>query len=186
MKKLVLTPALKPESMVSIICRVESLADSGQTLEALQLAENSPYARDPFFQNAKGVCLMRMERHDLAITTLQNLVCHPQSSKLKRDLPIFFYTNFSLSLLLGGLPRECCERLSEVREWYHPSVARCHGALSQWTRSLDWMEWIDWAMGGEPTRRVNLGQAPGDFFDPVIRPHVEAQLQVAHPTMQVA
>lgn len=142
------------------------LAEAGEYEKALHaLAKGG--SGSPEVTNARGVCLMRLQRASDAVQVLRPLVLEPGSTWMKRDLPVIYRTNFATALLLGGHKLGGRDALIEIGERAHPSRVRLADALRLWERELSWWQRLLWKLGVEPDLPVTIDFLPGDFVDPL-------------------
>lgn len=153
-------------SIDSVLNQIIELADIGKFQEALSLAETSEFSRDAKLINARGVCLLRSSRSKEAVSLYRSLVVAPGISQLRPDLPVIYYTNFCLALIMEGQIRGCRETMFEIEDQLHPSVFKLRDVFNTWHRSLTFLEKLNWALGGEPTRPFALTDPIGELTDP--------------------
>ena len=165
-----------PNSAAAIVSEVARLADGGRPEQALHLLSTANLYTDAT-RNARGVCLLRLNRTDDAVRTLRTLVLPANCTWMKPELPVVYRTNFITALLLARQPGGGEELIVQMPEQDHPSVIRLREAMQCWVHELSWWQWLNWKPGLIPDVPVSLNFVPGEFFDPVV-PQSTAPLQV--------
>lgn len=154
---------------LKILYRASQFVDSGSPDEALDALRRSKSNADSI-RNARGVCLMRLGRVDEALRLFRSLVLNPGCTWMKPDLPIVYYTNFCTVLLMTRHPAGCLDSLLEIRQKDHPSVVQLQQTIDRWQRSLRGLAWLTWKLGAEPNVPIPLDFAPGEIWEPSVRP----------------
>ncbi len=121
---------------------------------------------DLLFDNARGVCLMRLGRARSPIGVYQQLVLHPGSINLRLDVPPVLVTNFATALLLEGNVTGCSVILRELGDDVHPAVVRLRAAIDRWRSQLGWWERLQFSLYGAAKRPVDLGTEVGELLLP--------------------
>lgn len=141
--------------------QVEKLLHAGQPKKALDvLARSKVYS--PWSTNAIAVCLLRLGQAEQAVELFRNLVLSG-SLFLRTDVPTTWKVNFATALLMADNLFGCVRLLEDIRDEHHPSVQRLRGALRQWYSELPLWEKIQWFLGGQPARHVELDFPPGEL-----------------------
>jgi hypothetical protein len=100
--------------------------------------------RDTHLRNARGVCLMRLGKHEDAARVLRELVLGPGCTWMRSDLPVAYKTNFATALFLSDHAAGCLEILAEINDEQHPSVQRLRGAIKKWQSTMSFWQWLNW------------------------------------------
>jgi hypothetical protein len=108
------------------------------------------------------VCLLRLGQADRAVELFRNLVLSG-SLFLRPDLPTAWKVNFATALLMADNLVGCNRLLRDIQDAGHPSVQRLRGALTRWHSGLSLWQKIQWLLGGQPSRRVELAFPPGEL-----------------------
>jgi hypothetical protein len=126
---------------------------------------NTKGAADKTHQNVKGVCLMRLGRHDDAVRVYRSLVMAPGSTWMHPEAPLSHKINFATALLLSGNPSGCLEVLGEIHQDQDPRIQRIHACIQKWVAGLTWFQKLNWWLGHiEPANRpVTIDFEPGDL-----------------------
>jgi WD40 repeat protein len=142
------------------IADIAQLLDSGQAAEAIEVLEDLHQATH-CEQNALGVCYLRVERVDDAVSTLRPLATERGSLQLRDDVPVNVRANFTTAILLSGdLGRG--ESLLDRLDDKHPQVKRLKSAYDAWRKGLSWWRRFQLLFGNtaEPLR---LPFPPGEL-----------------------
>jgi hypothetical protein len=97
-----------------------------------------------------------------AVGVLRSLVLG-MGVALKPDAPAVFKTNFATALLLENNVSGCLSALAEVHDAQDPAVIRLRAAIQRWKKNLSFREKVQWYLGGQPARKVDLDFPPGDL-----------------------
>jgi tetratricopeptide (TPR) repeat protein len=116
-------------------------------------------------KNAKGVCLMRLGRHEEALRIYRNLVLQSGTMWMRPDVHIHFKVNLCTALLLAGHSAGCAASLAEINRDDHPAVQRLRNAIAAWKRELSLWQKILWWIGQEPSHPVTLSFPAGELDD---------------------
>jgi hypothetical protein len=157
-----------PSNMSPIVVQlqqVESRLAAGEPRQAIELLPKQA-TTDPWIENARGVCLMRLGQHEAAIALFRGLVLHEGSMFLRQDRPTGFATNFATALLLGGNLRGCISVLHDLNAVGDATSARLEHLIERWKRSLGWWERLRFSSYGMVARPVELDHAPGQIVFP--------------------
>jgi hypothetical protein len=154
-------PRTHPPERPALLDQVEKLLQDGLPKKALGLlARNKD--QTPWLTNATGVCLLRLGEADRAVELFRNLVLSG-SLFLRPDVPTAWKVNFATALLMANNLYGCIRVLGEIREEHHPGVQRLRAALQEWHGKLSVWEKVQWFLGGQPARRVNVDFLPGEL-----------------------
>ncbi|QDU78453.1 hypothetical protein Pla110_01570 [Polystyrenella longa] len=149
----------------NLIQRVSALSEAGRHKEAFHLLDGENTAL-PEIRNARGVCLMRMERHREALSLFRALVIPLSCTWMRPELPVIYRANLVTALMLAKLPQGAQNALQEIKEQDHPSVIRLRDAMHHWASQLSWGRWLHWKSGLDMTDEIPLHFPAGNFFDP--------------------
>lgn len=141
--------------------QIEKLLQVGQPKKALDVLARSKL-HSPWSTNAIAVCLLRLGQTDRAIELFRNLMLSG-SLFLRSDVPTAWKGNFATALLMDNNLFGCIGLLEDIQDEHHPSVQRLRGALRRWRSGLSLWEKIQWFLGGQPARRVELDFPPGEL-----------------------
>src|SRR5581483_10240761 len=97
-----------------------------------------------------------------AVELLRNVVLSG-SLFLRSDVPTAWKVNFAIALLMTDNLAGCIQALRDIQEKDHPYVQRLYNAIRQWKKELSLWEKIQWHLGGQPARRVELGFPRGQL-----------------------
>ena len=142
--------------------RIQALLDAGRAEHALNLI-NAKGAGSPAMENARAVCLLRMQEPGHAVQTLRGINLMRESVCTRRDVPVQFKTNFATALLLSGNVSGCLSVLSEIEDDSHPRVGQLRAAIHRWEASLSFWQRLLWRLGAEPSCPVTIDFLPGEL-----------------------
>lgn len=140
---------------------VRRLMDGNQLDAALKLAREG--GGTAWLKNARGVCLMRMGKHQEALDLYRGLVLQSGTIWMRPESPTACKVNFATALLLAGHPAGCDGVLAEINREDHPAVIRLRLALKQWKSELSVWQRLLLAIGQEPSHPATLPFAPGEL-----------------------
>ena len=151
----------------SLFNSVRDMLDRGQFQAALDFLESCGQS-SRMVQNAKGVCMMRLGRHEPAVKTFRDLVFPNGSFAISDDTPTVFRSNYATSLMLGGHVATGLEILGHIPDRQHPAVVQLKDAVRNWKRSLSWFARIGLLIGIAPHRPfvMDSASAPGAIWFP--------------------
>lgn len=110
--------------------------------------------------NARGVCLMRLGRHEEAVALFRNLVLQPGCTWMRGDRPGYYKCNFATALLLSGRPSGCLAVLHELGSEAPTAALTLRAAIKRWESGLSLWSWLDWKLNGIDPHNVRI---PTDF-----------------------
>ncbi|MAT68577.1 MAG: hypothetical protein CMJ58_03555 [Planctomycetaceae bacterium] len=159
--------AASPPAMTvsgTLLDKMVTCASQGRYEQALKLARGKG-GQSLDVQNAEGVCLMRLGRHEAAVHLYRGLVLNPGCTWMRRDRPAHYKVNFATALLLHGLTSGCLEMLGDLNGETTPMVDAIHQAIRKWEQGLPLLAWLNWKINrvAPASRPVPLGFPPGDF-----------------------
>jgi hypothetical protein len=167
------SPPLEPT-----VLRAIHFVQSREYEKALEILDAEPST--PQVRNARGVCLLRLGRYEVALQLFRGLVMDADGTRVRSDMPTVYLINLATSLLLSGHPSSCLTLLGEIDNDSHPTIIELRKALHQWQSSLSFNERLNWWFGrlDPPHCRIPLNFLPGDFDrletapQPVLAPEV--------------
>jgi hypothetical protein len=149
-----------------ILNQVRHLLDGGQLEKALQMVADSGKDSSAIMKNVKAVCLLRLGRHEPALTILRDLVFPGGSFSIPDDTPTIFRANYVTALFLLNNPVAGIPLLQQIPETQHPQVQQLKAAVRRWKRSLPWWRRMLLPIGIHPTSPLRLDGAPGELWIP--------------------
>ncbi len=141
--------------------QIEKHLQAGQPKKALDVLARSK-VHSPWSTNAIAVCLLRLGQADRAVELFRNLVLSG-SLFLRPDVPTAWKVNFATALLLSDNLSGCVQLLGDIHEEDHPGVQRLRAAVGSWHNRLSIWQKIQWFLGGQPARGVELDFPPGEL-----------------------
>mgnify|MGYP002623820038 FL=1 len=144
-----------------VLQRVGRMAATGHYDQALAVLNAA--GRDGQILNAKGVCLLRLQKPAEAMRIYRELVLSPGCTWMRPHLPITYKSNYATSLLLSGHPSGCLEILAELNDESLDVVKQLRAAMKRWESSLSFWQKLNWRFGNiEPSNRpVSIDFEPG-------------------------
>ena len=140
--------------------RISKLLDQGRAQEALDLIKQSNQ-NSPAWQNAKGVCLMRLGMIEAACAIFRNLVFPGNSISVPVDVPALYRANFATAMLLTHHSDGALEVLDHMPPDGHPYVEQLLVEVNQWKEHLSLLEKMGLAIGWYPKRPFHWAYPPG-------------------------
>jgi len=153
---------------------VERLLEAGDAEAALALLDPKA-CEDPFLENARGVCLMRLGRSTAAVDLYRTLLVEGDTVSLKPDLPAAFLINYATALLLEQNVAGCLGTLAELMRDEDPMVQALRAAVQRWRRELGWWGRMLLSITGVVRKPLSLDFPPGK----VVRPGSDVPTQAA-------
>jgi hypothetical protein len=142
--------------------RVRQMLDDQDVSGAWNLLNNSGQGGQAM-QNAKGVCLMRMGKSDLALKILRETVFSQGPYAIPKNTPTVYQSNYVTAMLLQNNVLVAHTLLKDIPDQNHPAVRRLKQAVKNWKRSLPlWRRLVLWT-GAFPDQAVKLDFPPGDL-----------------------
>lgn len=149
-----------------LLSRVAELLDQGKAHEALEAIGRSRQSAAAV-DNARAVCLLRLNRTEEAVKVLRNILFPRGSINIDEDLPLACRLNFATGLLLTGNVVGAKELLATVPRGQHsPVLAKLRGAIDQWKRRLPVAWKLLALLGVYPGKPVELDFPPGELWMP--------------------
>jgi hypothetical protein len=140
--------------------RIAKLLDQGRAQEAYALIHHSNQS-SPSWQNAKGVCLLRLGMFDAALAVFRGLVFPGNCISVPDDVPALYRANFATALLLTDHVDGALEILEHTISDGHPYVGQFLAAVDQWKKSLSLLERMGLAVGWYSKKPFHLEFPPG-------------------------
>ena len=164
------TPSPNAQSPSGIlISRVAELLDQGKPGEALEAIGRSRQSA-PQVDNARAVCLLRLNRPEEAVKVLRNILFPRGSINMDETLPLAFRLNFATGMMMTAHVAAAKELLTTVpREQESPMLLKLLEAVRQWKRRLPAGWKLLALMGIYPGKPVELDFPPGEMWLPDAR-----------------
>lgn len=145
---------------VATIDDVAVMLDRGQAEQAMASILHSGQESPPW-RNAKGVCLLRLGKHDEAAKTFRGLVFPAGDIVAPEDTPPLYVANFITAMLLKRNFEAAIPLLEHLHNDGNPYVTQLLQAARQWKRSLTWFERFRYYIGWYPDKPFPLDVPPG-------------------------
>ena len=153
----------KPRSLpdsAALLDRIDRLLEDDNPHEALGLLSQTD---TPWLRNARGVCLLRLDRVGQAIDALRDLVFDPTGFAFRADANPVCQANYATALLLDGNTDGFFSVLGAIRDRNHAAVARLDDAIRRWKAGMTFWQRVASILGiGGP--RLTLDFQPGDLY----------------------
>jgi hypothetical protein len=149
----------------TLLSRVRQMLDQGQAQAALDVLDSCGQSSRTI-QNAKGVCMMRLGRHELAVKIFRDLVFPGGAFTIPDDTPTVFRSNYATSLLLVDNIVTGLQILGQIPDRRHPAVVHLKTAVRTWKRSMSWFARIGLLIGITPQKPFSMDSAPGELLIP--------------------
>lgn len=149
----------------TLLDSARQMLDKGRAQDALDLLDSCGHSSRTI-QNAKGVCMMRLGRHELAMKIFRDLVFPGGALAIPEETPTIFRINYATSLLLLDNVVTGLEMLGHIPDRQHPAVVRLSSAVRIWKRSLSWFARIGLLIGITPKKPFRMDSAPGEMMIP--------------------
>ena len=140
--------------------RIATLLDQGRAEEALNLINHSNQ-HSPAWQNAKGVCLLRLGMFEAACTIFRSLVFPGNCISVPEDVPTLYRANFATAMLLTDHKDSALAVMEHMGTNGHPYVQQFRMEVNRWKQSLSLLERMGLAIGWYPKRSFHCECAPG-------------------------
>ncbi|TWU62763.1 hypothetical protein [Crateriforma conspicua] len=137
---------ISPHPILDLTCTL-SLNDFSVVDYQHLLSVCEQQRRNRWVDNARAVCLMRLERIDEALEIFRRIALSPGTCVLRGDLPDEIKLNYASALLVKGQligALDVLDELSDPDQWTAIQI-RC--VLLDWERSLPWWKRILWRAG---------------------------------------
>jgi len=140
------------------LMKVLNYLNSGHPEKALRLLDHDTHT--PELANAKGVCLLRLNKIDSAMDVFkeivfQHFICMPLTT------PAIYKANYITTLLMKGFLTTALEIEKTLDSSSHPYVAGLKQAVKNWKQSLPWYWRILSPIKCYPKKPLLLPFAPG-------------------------
>jgi hypothetical protein len=139
---------------------IAGLLDQGQAEQALVSIGHSGQDSAPW-RNAKGVCLLRLGRHDEAVRAFRDLAFRDGSIVVPEDVPPLYVANFITAMLLKRNFEAAIPLLEHLHDNGSPYVTQLLQAARQWRQSLTWVQRLRCYIGWYPNKSFPLDFPPG-------------------------
>ena len=137
---------------------VNNYLKSGNPESALRLIDKETH--QPELVNARGVCLLRLNKIDPALEffkeiVFQNCICMPSTT------PSLYIANYLTALILKGNTPIALDLEETLNGSSHPYVVELKQAMRKWRRALPWYQRILCKVGIYPNKPLTLQFEPG-------------------------
>jgi hypothetical protein len=152
----------KPSELPAALRECQGLLAAGRAKEAFQVL-NSRGLSGVQFQNARAVCLLRLNDPAAAVAALRTLVMEPGALAMRADVPILFQINFATALAMSGNVLGAVRIMNGIEQPDDPRLQELRQAVAQWEKTLTFWEWIQWCGGVSIDRPLSIGFVPGSL-----------------------
>jgi hypothetical protein len=149
----------------TVLDRARQMLDKGQAQAALDVLDSCGQS-SRIIQNAKGVCMMRLGRHEPAVKIFRDLVFPGGALAIPDETPTIFRSNYATSLLLVDNIVTGLQMLGQIPDRRHPAVVQLKGAVRSWKRSMSFFARIGLVIGITPRKPFRMDSAPGALLIP--------------------
>jgi WD40 repeat protein len=158
----VLMTQTTPAQAKGVLQQVQDLLDTRQPEKALELLTDNRQEDDDRWNNAYGVCYLRMGEFEESRKKFRGLVFSGPGMAFRSEAAVVFKTNFAATLLAEGRLEECLERLREINDEQAPCVQQLRQTIEGWkNRQSRLRRWFG-LFGGRPhvatIRELALGE----------------------------
>jgi len=136
------------------------LLDQGKAKEALNLI-NHVNQHSPAWENAKGVCLLRLGMFDVACAIFRNLVFPSNCISVPSDVPALYRANFATAMLLANHKDSALAVLENMDTNGHPYVTQFLTEVNRWKEGMSLLERMGLAIGWYSKRPFHCECPPG-------------------------
>ncbi len=140
--------------------RIRALLNEGRALEALNLI-NHVGQTSAQWQNARGVCLLRLGRTDEAVTVLRDVVFPDNCIFVPDDVPALYRANFATAMILVRNIEAAYHILEYMDVRGHPYAQQLATAFQRWNKTLSWIQRLLGSLGWYPDKSICLDFPPG-------------------------
>jgi hypothetical protein len=151
-----------PEDPSVALRKAKSLVDAGKLQESLDAIKRSRF-QGRALRNVKGVCLLRLGDSQSAVELFRQLTMTPGTVTLRTDCRMIYKTNFATALFMANNVSGCISVLDEINIENNPTVQRLRAAIKNWEKGLSFFQRMQWRLGIEPSKPVELNFPPGEF-----------------------
>lgn len=137
---------------------VRNYLKSGSPEKALHLIDKETH--QPELANARGVCLLRLNKIDPALEVFkeivfQNFICIPLTT------PSLYKANYLTALILKGNTQTAMDLEKTLNGSSHPYVVELKQAIQNWRRALPWYQRMLCKVNLYPNKAMKLPFVPG-------------------------
>ncbi len=147
--------SMAPAAVAEVLEKVDRQLRDDQIGSALQLLARAKIS-SPWLANARGVCLLRLGKHEEAIQVFRGLVLNAGGITLRKDVPGVFKANFALGLLASGNVAGCESALGDLDDEEHATVGVMKATLRAARQAGTLWQRVSWRLWGLPAERVKL------------------------------
>lgn len=143
---------------------VRGLLAEGRAQEALELI-NHQCERSDMWQNARGVCLLRLGLYEQALKALLAVVFPGGAMYMPEGMSTLYLANLITALLLTHHSNEAMVLMEHMGSNGHPYVAQVRQAVERWKKSLTLFQRAGLAIGKCPEKPVQMDFLPGSVWE---------------------
>jgi hypothetical protein len=137
---------------------VETLLKSGKPEKALQTIDQETH--DPDLLNARGVCLLRLNKVKPAMDIFKRIVFQNFIS-IPPNTPPLYIANYLTALLMDGATQTALDLENYLNGSDHSYVTQLKQTMQNWKQALPWHQRILCGMNLYPNKPLALPFEPG-------------------------
>jgi len=135
--------------------RIRALLNEGRALEAHNRI-NHMGQTSPQWQNARGVCLLRLGRANEAVTILRDVVFPDNCICVPDDVPVLYRANFATAMILTRNIEAARHLLEHMDVHSHPYAEQLAAAFERWRKNHNWIQRLLGNLGWYPDESISL------------------------------
>lgn len=140
--------------------RIRQLLAEGRAEDALVLINQRDDQSD-LWQNARGVCLLRLGLYERAVQALRRIVFSDNAICVPEGIPALYRANFATALLLTHHMEGAIALIEHLEDDGHPYVRALRQAAQRWKQGLTLLQRMGLWAGWYPKKPVQLDFPPG-------------------------
>ncbi|MBN1125497.1 MAG: tetratricopeptide repeat protein [Sedimentisphaerales bacterium] len=141
---------------------IRDLLKEGRVKDALDLINRHQESSDDW-QNARGVCLLRLGLYKEALEVLRPIVFPDNSICMPEGVPALYRVNFATAMLLMHYMDGAMLIIKHFDQNGHPYVKQLHEAVTKWRQSLTSLQKMGLILGFWPKKAIQMDFPLGDI-----------------------
>lgn len=142
------------------MARARAAMDGGRCEDAMEILTRAGQ-RGREATNLRGVCLLRLGRHEEAVKLFRDIVFPGGSFTMSDSVPTNVRVNYITALLLSGNATVGLQLLDQVADRQHPELLRLQQAVGEWKKRIGLLRRVLLAIGAAPREPVTMDRPGG-------------------------
>ncbi len=142
--------------------QIHQLLNKGHAADALAVINQNEDQSD-LWQNARGVCLLRLGLYERAVEVYRRIVFPGNTICVPEGVPALYRANLATALLLTHCMDGAINLIEHLEDDGHPYVKALRQAAQKWKQNMRLLQKIGLWMGWYPKQPLQFDFLPGSL-----------------------